>query len=138
MPNAPALPATVAVPIDLLCEAIGYLDALDTLANNCGLSFGEHPASDALPDLVTELIRAAGVYDELEGLPDEEYDAAYDAHPLVVQITSHCNRVDVELRRLYDDPDEKGLLETALSLLTESQQALASVNERLTKLEEKD
>lgn len=95
---------TVAIPVDVLCEAIGYVDALDTFAGNVhddlGLS-GNH-GHEELPNLVTGLMRAAGVYDDLDSLPDDEYDRAYDSHPLVVKIQAHHDRVNNQLKGLLE------------------------------------
>ena len=108
----------VQVPTGLLCEAIGFLDSLDTLAANApdALDFAGGP-EQRLADVVTELMSAVGIYADLEHLSDDEYDAAYAAHPLVEAIEAHRAHVEGQLMRTFLTHPGGNEAETTLTVL---------------------
>lgn len=91
---------TVEVPIDLLTEAAGFLDALDTLAERFDVDLHEEPSDGRARvgramELRSGLVMCdpsfAALYDD--DLDDYAADKAIDAHPVEQGHDRHSKRV---------------------------------------------
>lgn len=101
--------ATVEVPVELLIEAAGFLDALDTLAERIELDLHAEPPSDCAwragraMELVTALVLCVPDYAAISDLDDSEADAAYDAHPVERGVAAHSKRVVAAFEQASDN-----------------------------------